>query len=91
MSDNSVLEEIRSMVREALDTELDRVLSWKEIARMCNYSIGHIRAYSDEMNPVMRGGLRIGARKRHVIAWLEQNEKRTLGGKPVRKKPAAKK
>ncbi len=82
-----VLEEIReakSLLREVIETNLDRVMSWTEIAKMTNYSVNHIRTYGDEMHPVMRGGKKIGARKRHVIQWLELNEKKTLSGKQTR-------
>lgn len=83
-----ILKEIRetkALLAEVIESDMDRVLSWAEIAKMTNYSIGHIRTYGDEMHPIIRGGKKIGARKRNVIEWLSLNEARTIAGKPARK------
>lgn len=70
--------EIRNLtknVKEMVDSELDRVMSWNEIAIYTNYSKVHIKTFADEMSPVIRGGRRIGARKRNVIEWIKRNER----------------
>lgn len=74
-----LMEENLRLTQEVLDNDLDRVMTWREIAAYCNYSAVYMKVFADEMSPVMRNGKRIGARKRNVISWLKQHEKKQGG------------
>jgi len=60
--------------QEVADKELDRIMSYKEVAEFSNYTIASIQKDKLKIGGFKPHGKIIGFRKRNVIAWIERNE-----------------
>lgn len=60
--------------QEVADKELDRIMSYQEVADFTNYTIASIQKDKNVIGGFKPHGKVIGFRKRNVIAWIKKNE-----------------